>query len=250
MVLGLECAFEIERVAAMDMWLLLSSTRPDILHPDLVCDLYGSALPVREIANRLVSDNKQNFTVEVEGGHFDYGPLGAYGFSRLQISKCIESTEDASRWMEALVLLQAFLQGRLYDEEYEFWQNAKDPLEYEARNRPYDHLPRKSNGLPPPLEQMEIDTSANPGRRELHKGFIEAVGSPMWLSAALLELVDVSESDLRYQNWLRTERLPCGVWKLDVQGSPFTSGEGKQAQLQDRLRNFLFQPDTARASSL
>ena len=226
MSLGLECSFEIDKVAAKDMWLLLSSARADVLPADLVCDLNGSAHPVRDVANRLAGDKKRYFTVKCGSGPIDYGPLGAFGLSRLQISGCIRSTEDACLWMDALVLLPSFMEGRLYEEEYEFWQNAKDPLEYKARNKPYDHLPMRSNGLPPPLEQSEIDTSANPGRRLLRKGFIEAVGSPMWLGAEFLSLVNVSESDLRSKDWLHPEFLPPRVWKLSVQGSPFTSDEG------------------------
>ena len=249
MTFELECALKIEGVAAKDVWQLLSSARPEILRPDLVCDLYGSTYRVEEIASKIAAEKMQYFTVEFDNGYFHFSPLGSYGIALLQIARCIESSDDVSRWMGVLIALPAFIQGRLYDDEYEFWQNARDPLEYEARSQPYAHLPMRSNGLPPPLEQMEIDTSANPGRRRLQSGFIEAVGSPMWLSREFLKRVDVSESDLRSQDWLHAELLPSKVWKLSVQEFPFTSSEGEQARLQDKLRDFLFNADLGRESA-
>lgn len=58
----------------------------------------------------------------------------------------------------------------LADLQYDFWQNAHDPLQYTARNRTFDHLPKKANGLPYPLQQTITDTSSNPGRHVLRKG--------------------------------------------------------------------------------
>lgn len=77
--------------------------------------------------------------------------------------------------------VEGFIQAWLADVEYEFWQNATDPLEYECAGRSFAGLPLKSNGLPAPLNQMEIDTSANPSRIVLKQGYVEAIGSSMWL---------------------------------------------------------------------
>jgi hypothetical protein len=101
----------------------------------------------------------------------------------------------------------------------------------------------------PPLEQMEIDTSANPGRRELRKGLIEAVGCPMWLSSEFLERTRLSLSELQSQRWLSAERLASGVFKLSVQGSPFRSADGEQGSLQDKVRDFVFRTERDKASS-
>jgi hypothetical protein len=246
--LKLECAFNIGEPSALNMWLHLLAARPDVLQPSLRCDLYGSALRVGEVARAIATGKKQFFTVEIERAYFHFSPLGAYGFALLQIARCIESTADADRWMGALVALPSFLHGRLYDEDYDFWQNARDPLEYQARNQPYGHLPTRSNGLPPPLEKMEIDISANPGRRELRKGLIEAVGSPMWLSSEFLRRMGLSEPELQSQRWLNAERLASGVMKLSVQGSPFHSANGEQGSLQDKVRDFVFRTERDNAS--
>jgi hypothetical protein len=62
----------------------------------------------------------------------------------------------------------------------QFWQNAEDLLQYPSVGRSWQHLPMKSNGLPPPREQSIIDILDNPGRWSLHVGFIEAIGAVMW----------------------------------------------------------------------
>jgi hypothetical protein len=148
--LKLECAFKIEQPSALNMWLHLLAERPDVLRPNLLCSLYGSTHRVGDVASALAAQEKQFFVVEFERGYFHFSPLGAYGIALLQIAKCVESTADSDRWMDAIVPLPSFLQGRLYDEDYDFWQNAKDPLEYQARSQPYGHLPTRSNRLPPP----------------------------------------------------------------------------------------------------
>ena len=74
-----------------------------------------------------------------------------------------------------------FIMAYVFDVNYQYWQNAQDPLQYSARGKDYSALPMISNGMPPPLEQMIIDTSRNPGRRILCEGYIEAVGATMWL---------------------------------------------------------------------
>lgn len=238
--LSIECVLAINEVAAKDMWLLLSSARSDVLRPDLLCELYGCSLAIRDVDDALAAESKPYFTVEFENGSLDYGPLGAYGISRLQISSIVESVEDASKWMAPILTSPFFVQGRLFDDDYEFLQNATDPLEFRARSLEYRHLPMKSNRLPPPLERLVIDTSSNPGRRALRRGYIEAVGSPMWLTSRILSEFDIADSELRSNEWLGSELLPSGVWKIAVRNSPFDSSTGEQGRLQDRLRDFLF----------
>ncbi|EJL96144.1 hypothetical protein PMI18_04890 [Pseudomonas sp. GM102] len=85
--------------------------------------------------------------------------------------------------------VEGFIQAWISDVEYDFWQNATDPLEYECAGRSFADLPQKSNGLPAPLDQMEIDTSGNPGRSVFKQGYVEAIGSTMWLSDLFWERV-------------------------------------------------------------
>ncbi len=248
MTLKLECAFKAGDPSGLNLWLYALRARPDVFQLDLQCRLNGRVFKVSDIANVIAQEDDKSFTVEFDRGSFDWATLRAYNVSFLQIATSIKSVVDADRWMESLTRLPSFVLGRLYDEEYDFWQNASDPLEYRARSRLYSHLPTRSNGLPPPLEQMEIDTSKNPGRRELRNGLIEAVGSPMWFSAEFLDRMGLTQSELRSQSWLDAERLVSGVWKVSVQGSPFDSAEGEQGILQDKVRDYFFRGGPGKTS--
>lgn len=240
MSLKLECTFTLDGVSAKAVWLTLSSARSDVLKPDLLCDLNGNAIKVRDVASAIETRGKPHFTVECEAGIYHFAPLGSYDQSFLQISGSISSVKDAEEWIAPFLSYPEFLQARLYDEKYEFWQNAKDPLQYEVRKRTYDHLPKKSNGLPPPLEQLEIDISNNPGRRIIRVGFIEAVGALMWLSPEFMNRVGLSADDVRSEPWLDVQDLTSGTLKIQAQDKVFTAGDGDEGARQNGLRDLLF----------
>lgn len=98
----------------------------------------------------------------------------------------------------------------------------------------------KSNGLPFPLEQQIIDTSQNPGRRILRDGFVEAVGSVMWLGEQFWPLTGASKQTVLAAEWLECEQLANGVLRIQVADAPFRTAEGASGALQDRLRSLLF----------
>jgi len=101
-------------------------------------------------------------------------------------------------------------------------------------------LPTRSNGLPPPLARMEIDTSHNPGRRVLRQGFVEAVGSPMWFGAPFWPLVGRRPEEVCGLPWLKCRSRGNDVIRIDVVDAPFASSEGEDAALQDRLRQAFY----------
>ena len=117
-------------------------------------------------------------------------PALGYCFLVLEESEGHNNTELEEE-IGPILGVEGFIQAWVSDVEYDFWQNATDPLEYECVGRPLSGLPMKSNGLPPPLDQMEIDTSGNPGRNVLRQGYIEAIGSTMWLGNLFWERVGV-----------------------------------------------------------
>lgn len=212
MALKLECILTLGDTDALNAWRLLRATRPDILPNDRRCKLYARDLKVSGVERALDAGNEKHFDVTLDEAEFRFSLVASYRHTLLQIKGCIENTADASRWMDALVSLSGFLHGRLYDKDYDSWQNTNDPGWYQRKKRPYQHLPMRNNGLPPPLNRMEIDTSHNPGRRVLRRGFVEAVGAPMWLSAKFLAQMGITESELQTERcWVRNRSLPaCG----------------------------------------
>ena len=146
-----------------------------------------------------------------------------------------------SDWVEPFLGKAEFVQAWISDKDYDYWQNAKDPKVFESAGREYAHLPMKSNGLPPPLTQNVIDTSGNPGRWSLKSGYIEAVGSAMWLGEPFWRLVgDTRRAELLSADWLEVGSAAAGV--LFVKSAKHAFCEHSSDQTQDQLRAILYGP--------
>lgn len=177
----------------------------------------------------------------VSGGlSFRFGLVTALEHSFLIIEEVERPTSvPLENWVTPFLQTQPFVQAWVSNRNYERWQNANDLLEYEAVGCDHSQLPKKSNGLPPPLEQIEVDTSNNPGRFELREGYIEAVGSTMWISKDLLSDLGADVLSLREKNICSVEDLGR-VLKIKAQEHCFQSSVGEEAELQNQLREKLF----------
>lgn len=178
--------------------------------------------------------------LETDGLSFQYGVVGSYDHCFVSIrEKVANAAGDWDTWAAPFAELEGFVEGWVADVEYNHWQNAKDPIEYESAGRDFSHLPMKSNGLPPPLEQMEIDTSRNPGRWVLRSGYVEAIGPTMWLSELFWRRVG-RDSKIRVKSteWIRIDELAKGILKLRTPGYCFISEE--TADIQNRMRACLY----------
>ncbi|WP_321853518.1 hypothetical protein [Burkholderia cenocepacia] len=198
---------------------------------------------------RKVSTTALQKKIETKGtwGHletanlsFRYGVAGSYDHCFVSISEKAENAAgDWEAWAMSFVSMDGFVEGWVADTEYNHWQNAKDPIEYDAAGRDFSHLSLKSNGLPPPLEHLEIDTSRNPGRWVLRQGYVESVGAIMWLSELFWDRVGEShKSRLKLAVGIRTVESPEGIVEVRASERCFTSDE--TAEIQDRLRECLY----------
>lgn len=171
---------------------------------------------------------------------FQYGVAGSYEHCFVSIrEKICNAAGSWEEWAMPFVVSNGFVEGWVVDVEYKHWQNAKDPMEYEIAGRDFSHLPMKSNGLPRPLLQMEIDTSNNPGRWVLRSGYVEAIGATMWLSKLFWDRVGRNRSDrVRSTDWIRSADLAKDVVEICVSEHCFVSEE--TADLQHRLRELLY----------
>lgn len=146
-------------------------------------------------------------------------------------------------WIRAVSEAFGLTTARLHNREYDYWQNADDPLEYETASRDMNGLPMRSNDLPPPLNKMLVDTSRNPGRRVLRQGYVEAIGHRMWLGPAYFARVPRADRDaIVNAGWLQVTERENGILEVVASDEPFT--DDSTADIQDRLRRLLF-PTTA-----
>lgn len=187
----------------------------------------------------LETSEDNHFATSLPPLNIDYSTIARWNLSFLQV-KGIENNAQARSIVEPFSELPNFVYARLFDEEYDFWQNAQDPLQYQTRKRPYQHLPKKSNGMPFPLEKQIIDTDRNPGRRVFRSGYIEAIGHEMWLSLRFFELTRSSLRQIQSQSWISYEKTPGESIYLIASTSPFLQDTGEEGSLQQKLRELLF----------
>ena len=116
----------------------------------------------------------------------------------------------------------------------------KDLQSYEILGIDHSHLPKKNNGMIPPFNAEIVDTSVNPGYWRFCKGYIEGIGSEMWLGKRFFEQVNLDPSEVLSCAWLETKQLENGVVYLKAYDTPFDSSEGEQAEMQFNLRELLF----------
>jgi hypothetical protein len=67
--------------------------------------------------------------------HAPYGevcPVANHRLDRLELVDVVASIEDADLWLSNLVGDPIFIQARVYDKEFDYWQNASDRLQYEG----------------------------------------------------------------------------------------------------------------------
>ncbi|MDR9805510.1 hypothetical protein [Rhizobium hidalgonense] len=199
----------------------------------------GTAIELKRL---LASVEKTDRLREVETSSlvFSYGAVADCDHCFLKIEETRPGASiDWELWAAPFVVSPHFVQAWVADIEYDKWQNAEDPIIYKAANRDYSSLPMRSNGLPPPVEQMVVDISLNPGRWSLRSGYVEAVGSVMWLSDIFWSYVGIQHKErLSALGPIEIQQVTDKVIRLCVSDSTFT--EASPREVQDRLRDALY----------
>lgn len=84
-----------------------------------------------------------------------------------------------------------------------------------------------------------VDTSRNPGRSVLRTGYIESVGSTMWLGSAFWQALNRAQPDWSAIPGLHVEPVADTV-AIRAFSEPFTSSEGEQGEIQVAMRRAIF----------
>lgn len=207
------------------------------------CSLYDEVIRGHELGRRVKETGRSSFNVTFPSAAALLGRVRNFNHSFLALD--LEESLDWGFAVEACAGLAPIVCARLVDCCFDYWQNAEDPLQYRAAGRPVDGLPMKSNNLPPPLDQMIVDTSRNPGRRVLRDGYVEAVGHRMWIGPEFFRRVPgASREAVASAPWLRVSEHPSGI--LETVASDDLFVDTSTADVQIRLRRLLF-PTTADA---
>ena len=203
-------------------------------------ELYGEPVEFSKVSAHLRKDGRKTFNLVGQGFVFHLGSVRNFSLDFLGIKSTRMQGDLWNRWASRFAENPNFVMAWVADADYEFWQNAQDPLQYRARGKSYDHLPIKSNDLPPPLEQTIIDISRNPGRRLLRLGYYEAVGALMWLGEAFWQLTGADWKKVELSDWLHTSKPSPHVLKIEAAEECFKTPDGRSGILQRKLRHLLF----------
>jgi hypothetical protein len=202
--------------------------------------LYEQPVTLPMALQQIQRRKRKTFHLSGQGFEFVLGSVGNYDVDFLEIKSVARPSIPWDEWTTPFVSNPHFVMAWVVDYEYDYWQNASDPLQYTAVGKSYSHLRMKSNGLPYPLEQQIVDTACNPGRWRFGDGYIEAVGAVLWLGNPFWALTGANQEQVEGTAWLRVSHPADSVTKLQVADQNFTTADGTSGDLQTRLRSLLF----------
>lgn len=222
-----------------ELWDLLSVTHLNYNGSEVEDGYSGEKILFEDFGNYLNLNDKEDFRLEFNDSSIEYGDISDSKLAALYFKNIALNEKDAEQWLSNLLQDKRLILATLYDGDYDIWQNMDDIEYYKASNRSYDSLPLKSNGLPFPLEATVVDTSNNPGRYIFKEGYIECVGSVMWLGEQFWEKTDASKKEVLACDWLETQAVGKAI-KIKAYDKVFTSGEGLEGKIQNKLRDLLY----------
>ena len=240
-MLGAEIAVGIDAATALTAWRLFALAASELSTDSLrgKWRMRSRELDALQVEKALVRMDTGEFEVEHGQARVTFVPLPRFAIALARVEE-LDSEALARSWIRPFLELNGLIGARIFDAEYEFWQNAEDLLSYRTRGRPFDNLPLKSNGLPPPLERTVVDISMNPGRRVLRRGGVESIGSEMWLGTDFWQFAGSEKSAVKGHDWLHSEDLSNGVTYLRAAETAFSTALGEVGIRQQRLRALLY----------
>jgi len=200
--------------------------------------LFGENIHLADVLLRLKDRKNRGFSITGHDLEFVFAPVPNFELNLFMVGSHTGTSWD--EWAADLIGTLDFVMAWVADAEYEFWQNAENLSEYTTRGKSHEALPKKSNGLPAPLERTIVDTTDNPGRRVLRIGYIEAVGRTMWLGERFWQLTGASKLDLKSAFWLRVSQPLPTITKLQTVDETFVRADGPSGETQRELRSLLF----------
>ena len=240
MSLSLDVTLSIGSEKPGNIWSALRRSHPGLLADTAVCKFGDTECLIKDGARLISRSGKPHFGLHIAGGQIHFSDVTHFDHSLVWIDGLVLNFDDAEKWVTPFLEIDGFFQAWVYDPEYNRWQNAEDPLIYEAHRRSITGLSMKSNKLPFPLEKEIIDISSNPGRRICRKGYVESVAAVMWFSTGVLDKLNISHSKLSKLDWATTDWISDHIVRIQISEKPFTSADNEAGRLQDRLRSVLY----------
>jgi hypothetical protein len=203
---------------------------------DIMVEYYDKPCKLGDVPKRVKSSKRTAFQFVLEGIEVHFGSLPAYKHSFITIADTKSQIKDWRLFINALCPRQDFFLARKYEHLYDFWQNTTDVRGVVDAGLPIEDLRFIRNEM---FNVEMIDINANPGRRVLQIGYVEAIGSEMWLGPNYFAHFPGVKSRLP-AGWIAEENNNF----LHIVAFPevFTQPTGEQRLIQEALRAAIF-PD-------
>jgi hypothetical protein len=200
---------------------------------------HGRELGRADLEAQVMASRRFPTDLRAENYEFRFGGSVAWKHTFVMVTGSPGDVGVWESWVNRAMGMPGFVQSWISQRDYDYWQNAEDPLEYSGSGRSCEHLPLISSGAPPPLDRVIIDTSRNPGRRIIRSGYVEGIGAVMWLSPLFWQRVrrQRNDAELVEAGWHVTA-LADGNIKVDAAMNVFTE-QGDSAE-QARLRAAIY----------
>jgi len=207
---------------------------------DTTFDDYGKQVPAERMLRRVEKQGRWRGHLETADFYLQFGVVGPHEHCFVTIEELKPGAAGSwDVWVEPFLSKEGFVQASIYDTEYDRWQNAESLQLYEFAGRDYSHLPLIPKDVPSPVHTMMVEISRNPGRWSLEQGYVEAIGSVMWLSDIFFERVGMDHKDrLASAEWVGLSEPAPGIVRIQATESCFV--DEITAKTQDRLRALLY----------
>jgi hypothetical protein len=197
MNLGIEFVFKLRSVTAQQIASSVDLTPLRSTFQE--CVVGGQSFGLDD-AIKFVSDSREYHFLITDVN--DHAKISLASLATQEISVLrIEAVENLEEHLSGLASLyfgeDHFVSVRAFNKDYERVQNATSLSVLSRAGIDTSCVNMVSNGLPFPLEKSIVDTSSNPGRRELRVGYIEAIGHVMGFGKPLVAQLSLDVDRLR-----------------------------------------------------
>lgn len=234
----LELVLALDSASASTLWRAIQAGGLVLPGTDSRCRVADRSLPVAAVWEHLRETQAAHFRIRADGYIFDLTPVRNHAHCLLQVHPTVVRDQPWDQVVLAVAEVAGLISARVFDVEFEYWQNAQDPLEYRAKGRSLRGLRIARD---PVFGDQLIDISQNPGRRLLRNGYVEAIGPIMWFGPAFWVRTGARRGEVIAASFLRHCSLSEILDRIEIPGGPLTSTD-ESRQLQENVRGLLF-PD-------
>lgn len=206
---------------------------------DATFSFFHKKMPYGQIANSLKRGSHPHFHLESGSSTLSFCPIGNSDHALYEVDVVGMAAADVEKLIRDMADAGHLISARIYDREYNRWQNAEDPAGFTEQGKavPVEKLIRDEI-----FNRDIVDTSGNPGRRTICQGYVAALGYDLWITNSLLRLAQAKRPTVLSAARKTGARIIASGAVIHLQWDPefFRSDDEENAGIQNAMRKALF----------